>query len=138
MTVVAIWFEPVDDALWAVADTRISSRGSQGVTISTDSATKIFAIPVRCHRPTTTSNMRRLPYYTTSVGFAFAGDIVPATMTVATAGTFLQNLITVGAANPPKLSEVAEVVRRLAVRFSKEKLSSSNGQHGTFEAAVFG
>lgn len=103
MTVVAIWFEPADDALWAVADTRISSKGSQGVTISTDSATKIFAIPIRCHQPATASNLRRLPFYTTSVGFAFAGDVVPATMTVATAGTFLQNLVTVGGSKSPEV-----------------------------------
>ncbi len=40
MTVVAIWFKPEDDALWAVADTRISSKTNDGVTVSTDSALK--------------------------------------------------------------------------------------------------
>jgi hypothetical protein len=138
MTVVTIWLEPKDDAMWAVADTRISSRRDSGVTVSTDSAAKLFAIPIRCHRADAKPNFRRTPYFTTSVGFAFAGDVVPATMTVATAGTFLQNLMTVGAANPPRLSEIAEAVRRLAERFSKEKLSSSNGQLGDFHSAVFG
>jgi hypothetical protein len=79
-----------------------------------------------------------MPYYTTAVGFAFAGDVVPATMTVANSSTFLQNLVTLGPAHPPRLSEIADVVRRLAVRFSKEKLSSSNGQHGIFQSSVFG
>ncbi|WP_456815893.1 hypothetical protein [Bradyrhizobium sp. USDA 4508] len=46
--------------------------------------------------------------------------------------------MTLGAANPPKLSYIAQVIRRLAVRFSKEKLSSSNGQQGAFHSAVFG
>src|SRR5262245_19586637 len=59
-------------------------------------------------------------------------------MTIATAGTFFQNLLTLGPQNPPKLSDVADAVRRLAVRFSKEKLASTNGQHGYFDCAVYG
>jgi hypothetical protein len=54
MTVVTIWLEPGDSALWAIADTRISSPGTDGgITISTDSAAKLFAIPVQCNRPST-------------------------------------------------------------------------------------
>jgi hypothetical protein len=140
MTVVTIWLEPRDGALWAIADTRISSPGSDGgTTISTDSAAKLFAIPVQCNRPSAgNASFRRLPHYTTSIGFAFAGDVVPATMTVATASTFLQNLTTTGPSDPPSLREVAWMIGRLAARFSKEKLSSSNGRYGEFEAAVFG
>jgi len=139
MTVVTIWLEPSDDALWAVADTRISSPGpGGGFTISTDSAAKLFAIPVQCHRPSGDIGFRRVPHYTTSIGFAFAGDLVPATMTVATASTFLQNLITTGSSDPPRLSEIAQMIGRLAARFSKEKLFSSNGRYGKFESAVFG
>jgi len=139
MTVVTIWLEPRDNALWAVADTRISSPGPDGgITISTDSAAKLFAIPIQCNRPSSDISFKRVPHYTTSIGFAFAGDVVPATMTVATASTFLQNLTTTGSSDPPRLSEIARMIGRLAARFSKEKLFSSNGHYGKFQSAVFG
>jgi hypothetical protein len=49
MTVVAIWFEPTEQVLWSVADTRISQPGptGRGTTIMTDSGAKLFAI----HQP---------------------------------------------------------------------------------------
>jgi hypothetical protein len=59
-------------------------------------------------------------------------------MTVASASTFLQNLTTTGPSDPPRLSEIARMIGRLAARFSKEKLSSSNGLYGQFDSAVFG
>jgi len=89
MTVITIWLEPEDQGLWAVADTRISSRADSGVTVTRDSAAKLFAIPVKCHAAAAAPNFRRSPYYTTSVGFAFAGDVVPAAMTKANAFLFM-------------------------------------------------
>src|ERR1700751_1376042 len=59
-------------------------------------------------------------------------------MTVATASTFLQNLTTVGSNDPPRLSEIAAMIGRLAERFSKDSLASSNGTYGQFTAGVFG
>jgi hypothetical protein len=80
----------------------------------------------------------RAPHFWTTVGYAFAGDVVPATMTFATASTFLQNLTTLGSTDPPMLQEIAALVRGLAEQFSRESLASSNGKYGRFEAAVFG
>jgi hypothetical protein len=76
--------------------------------------------------------------YRSSVGYAFAGDVLPATMTFATVSTFLQNLVTVGSYDPPRLSEIAGMVGHLAERFSREALFSSNSRYGRFSAAVFG
>jgi hypothetical protein len=139
MTIVAIWFEPGDNALWSVADTRISAPGEAGgAIIRTDSGAKLFALPISCFRIGSDPFYRRRPHYNTSVGFAFAGDVLPATMTYATASTFLQNLGTVESADPPLLSEVAELIRTVAMGFSKESLASSNGKYGAFEASLFG
>jgi hypothetical protein len=139
MTVVAIWFEPTEQLLWSVADTRISQPGSSGgTTIMTDSGAKLFAIPIRCHQSRMRPNFRKQELYSSSVGYAFAGDVLPATMTLATASTYQQNLTTVGSNDPPRLSEVAAMIGRLAERFSKEALASSSGKYGKFTAAVFG
>jgi hypothetical protein len=139
MTIVAIWLEPSDDALWAVADTRISAPGEAGgAIIRTDSGAKLFALPISCFRIGSEPSYRRHRHYSTSVGFAFAGDVLPATMTYATASTFLQNLGTVETADPPLLSDVAKLVRTVAIGFSKESLASSNGKYGEFEASLFG
>lgn len=139
MTVVAIWSETADSALWSVADTRISAPGETGgTTIRTDSGAKLFALPISCSHLSSDPSVRRMPYYTTSVGFAFAGDVLPATMTYATASTFLQNLLTAGPKDPPMLRDIGNLVGQLAERFSKESLSSSNGRYGKFECAVFG
>jgi hypothetical protein len=83
-------------------------------------------------------NFSQKTLYRSSVGYAFAGDVLAATMTFATASTFLQNLTTVGSYDPPRLSEIAAIIGHLGERFSKEVLSSSNSQYGTFSAAVFG
>ena len=85
-----------------------------------------------------TASFNPSPHFATSLGYSFAGDVLPATMTFATASTFLQNLVTTGSANPPMLKDVAELVRRLSERFSKESLAGSNGKYGLFESAVFG
>jgi hypothetical protein len=138
MTIVAVWRE-TDDALWSVADTRISSPGQGGGTIvRTDTGAKLFALPIVCHRLLPDLTARRAPHYQTTIGYAFAGDVLPATMTYATASTFLQNLATPGEASPPMLREIAELVRSLGEQFSKESLGSSNGKYGRFEAVVFG
>jgi hypothetical protein len=139
MTVVAIWLEPTEQVLWSVADTRISQSGlSGGTTIMTDSGAKLFAIPIRCYQAIMDLSSPKKELYSSSVGYAFAGAVLPATMTVATSSTFLQNLTTVGSNDPPRLSEIAAMIGRLAERFSKESLASSNGTYGEFTAAVFG
>ena len=139
MTVVAIWFEPTEQVLWSVADTRISAPGpTGGSTIMTDSGAKLFAIPIHCHASRMNLEFRKKTLYQSSVGYAFAGDVLPATMTFATASTFLQNLTTVGSDEPPRLSEIAAMIGLLGQRFSKEALGSSNGSYGKFIAAVFG
>jgi hypothetical protein len=137
MTVVAVWHEKYDDFLWAVADTRISVPCEQGHIKTTDRGVKIFALPVVCSAFADNGSVERIPYFSTTYGFAFAGDVLSATTTYATASTLLQELTTSGAKVPPSLNEVGELVRRIAERISREVMASSNGRR-PFEAAIFG
>jgi len=138
MTVVAIWLEPQEQTLWVVADTRISNPGQSGGTVvATDSGAKLFALPIHCYAAVTGSFAKKT-LYQSSVGYAFAGDVLPATMTFATVSTFFQNLVTVGSYDPPRLRDIVEMVGHLAEGFSKEALFSSNLKYGKFSAAVFG
>lgn len=141
MTIAAIWYEKSDNCVWATADTRISSDGQHGGTVvRTDTGAKLFPLQMICHRLTSDPNYRRQKHYFKTLGFAFAGAVVPAMMTHATAGAFLQNLAVPVeySANPPRLEFVAEMVRRIGEQFSKDYLSSTSGKFGAFEAALFG
>ena len=59
-------------------------------------------------------------------------------MTIATANTLLSDLVGPDASSIPSMADVAEVVRKLAQRFSKEALIGSASRYGRFEAALFG
>lgn len=143
MTIVAIWYEPSDNAIWCAADTRISVPGrTGGVTVRTDSGTKIFSLPVQCtvipSAPPIQLPQQRVPFFRQTYGFAFAGDLQSAMTTAATASTLLQQLEAVDARRPPSLNDVAIFVQKLAKRFSNEALTNSGHSYGKFEASVFG
>lgn len=139
MTIIAIWYEPSDDALWSIADTRISTPGATGNhIIRSDSGAKLFMLPIACRVVCSEADFRPLPYFVTTFGFAFAGDVLPASMTFGTASTMLQSLVSVTKSSPPTLYDIAKLVSRVGERFSRECLGSSNGTYGKFEAAVFG
>ena len=90
MTVVAVWFEPQDDGIWAVADTRISipSQGG-GVVVHTDAASKLFTLSVVCRPIANAEAIFPQPHWTGTFGFAFSGDSLPALMTFSTATSCL-------------------------------------------------
>ena len=139
MTVIVVWYEKPDNALWSVADTRISRPGQGGgQVVLTDSGAKLFSLPVSCREVSTDPSVKRYPYYASTFGYAFAGDVLPAAMTIATTITITQELIAYDAKLPPRLADIANLVRRLSERFSREVLSSSHGNYGKFEAVVFG
>ena len=133
MTIVALWKE--EGSLWLAADTRVSN--DRGI-VSTDSAAKLYSLPVVAMRPDN-AGFLRLPHWWTSYGFAFAGAVLPATMTAITATTLLQQLT--GLPNsqlPPRFEEVAAFVRSLAARFMDEHYSAHKRQGSLFSAALAG
>jgi len=137
VTIIAVWYEKYDDLLWSVADTRLSSPGDHGHIITTDRGAKLFALPVVCSDYPDDGSVERTPYFSSTNGFAFAGDVVSAITTYATASTLLQELTSSGARVPPTLNDVGQLVRRVAERVSQDVLASSNGRRA-FEAAIFG
>lgn len=138
MTAIAIWYEPVDSLVWSVSDTRISVPTSNGVAIRTDAAAKLFALPVKCGvTDYTNPDLRRIGWSTT-FGFAFCGDALPALMTFASASTLLSDLVSDNEAPPPSLANVANVMQKLGTRFGREIVQSKNGGSIPFEAAVYG
>jgi hypothetical protein len=126
MTVVAIWYEPHDNAAWIVADTRVV--GTVGTL--TESAAKIFPLTVRCFQPGPTGDFDQLVYSTT-IGFAFAGSTLPALMLYSVANAFLQHLISVPNVGIPALSDVAATLQRIAELYLTETMR-------TFEFAILG
>jgi len=138
MTAIAIWYEPSDRMVWAVADTRISVRGAQGGVIKTDAASKLLPLRVTCRQMPYMSNLQVDSHYEGTFGFAFADDGVPALMTYATASACLDSLTINGHTDPPQLSLVAGLVCRIGTRFGAEAAESRNQTLVPFEAAVFG
>lgn len=122
-----------------MADTRISNSGqSGGLTISTDNGSKLFALPIVCRTLPSSTDLEQRINHVQSIGFAFAGDVSPATMTFSTAATLLQHLSTPVFVSPPSLRDIADLVRKIASTFSGQWLSSTMNHYGRFEAAIFG
>lgn len=137
MTIVAIWYEPTDDVLWAVADTRISAEGEMGVYIRTDSAAKLLSLPIACRMLSNDPSVELIPFYTTTYGFTYSGNPTLALMTFANASAILQQLTSISRTDPPRLREVVQVVQSLAVRYLTEAWKNDQNYPG-FECAVFG
>jgi hypothetical protein len=129
LTVVAVWFEPFDRVVWAVADSRVSRSGPIGGII-TEAGAKLLPLTLRCYQPGADGFFSSLTLHT-SLGFAFAGSTLPALNTYAVASACLQNLISGRGALPPSMHDVAGLIQRLAERYTRETMSA-------FEAIVFG
>jgi hypothetical protein len=130
MTLAVIWQE--DGKQWCVADTRLVG-GNDRPTM--EIAPKLFAIPVVVTALDSDYDSYE-PHYRTQYGFVYAGAALPASMTAATASTFLQKLARPGRRDPPTFEQIAELVHRLAKRFMADRRQF--GSEGIFSAAFFG
>jgi len=132
MTLVAIWYEKFDGALWAIADTRVGARheGQSGREVLTEHAAKLFPLHLVCLQPGASGFFDDVSF-ARSFGFAFAGDSLPATMTYAVTSACLNGLTALRGAALPSLDDVAACIHRIAKKFLS--------RHGiNFEIAVFG
>ena len=141
MTIVAVWYEIKDQMIWCATDSLIS--GPQRTPVSgalklTDLGAKTFPIEIACSQINSQPNMTRTPYARCVLGFTFAGSTLPALLTYSTASALLRNLTSLNLAAPPKMSEIAEYVSKVAREISAQILSAYNGSYGHFEAAIFG
>lgn len=135
MTAVAIWND--GGRLWAAADTRISVDRTNGRTIKTDAASKLLALPVLCMPLRQMFGVEYTPHSQRTYGIAFAGDVVPALMTYATAVACFSDLQAHDPAEPA-LRDIANFVRRTGTSFGREAAHAINRQKLPFEMAVFG
>ena len=126
MTVVAVWFEPHDNAVWAVSDTRVT--GVEGAI--TDGAAKILPLTMTCLAPGPTGFFDQLTLSTT-FGFAYSGSTLVGVMTYTVANTLIQSLSARPGERPPNLMDVAGLVARVAERYVREVGSD-------IEAVIFG
>jgi hypothetical protein len=117
MTVVAVWYEPHDDAAWVVADTKVS-QSQIGGTI-TESASKLFPLSINCFTLGPDGDFNNL-VFANRIGFCFAGSTLPALLTYSVANTCFQALIAPPNAPPPTLEEVATALRAIAERYLRE------------------
>ena len=137
MTIVAVWQE--EDALWAVADTRTTRPMGAGPVITSDMASKLFALPIVCRPvPNEKTGLFPEPYFARAIGFAFAGSLAAALQTFATSTVFLQNLMSVEPHESPSLSDIAAFVARVGEKFSSSLLFATKESDGRFDAAIFG
>ncbi len=133
MTIAAVWQE--GGHLWCAADTRLVAGTEDQPT--TEIGSKIYAIPMAISAVSPADGSVRLPHLWTQYGFVYAGAALPASMTAVTAATLLQKLVRPGnQVVQPRFEEIAELVFRLAKRFTLERRRFD--ADGLFSAAFFG
>lgn len=137
MTVVACWRDE-EGFTWLAADTRISNVGQGGgLIVKTDSGAKLSAIEVSCIADRSVETNGRS--YGTHLGFGFAGSVLPAVMTALTASSLLSNLAPMRMGlGPPEFLELAEPIRVIAERFSREHYSALPSERSLFKAFITG
>jgi hypothetical protein len=122
-----------------VADTRVIKPSDSGGRIITDSAAKIFGLKVQCTNVSRDNIPDGVTYFIRDFGIAYAGNSLPALMTITSANTLLQQLMSPDTSSPvPSLGEIGELVRKLAERFLNEALLALHNSTSLFEAVLFG
>ena len=119
MTNVVVWLRPNSGEIWAVADSRVSKQTTSQTTVSvTEQAVKILPLDATVYCRSLDHDVPQ-PFWTLRMGLCYAGVVVPALMTYATASFFLSNLV----ADPcghVKPANVAELVRSLSERYIRD------------------
>lgn len=138
MTIVAIWYE--ENHIWAVADTRLSSKGGAGGYIKrTDNAPKILTLNIECKILSGPESYYAVPYFSTSFGFAFAGHAVSALLIYANVSTLISNLFSVsGNKDLPNIEHVGSYILSITKSISNSYIESTNGAEGGVQIALFG
>jgi hypothetical protein len=118
VTVVAVWYEPHDDIVWMIADTRISRGGGS----LTDGGAKILPLTLKCFEPGASGFFDRSTLATT-LGYAYAGNTLPALMTYSVINTCLSNLAGLPNSSPPSILQVGAMALRVAERYVLETMA---------------
>ncbi|KAB1087671.1 hypothetical protein F4V91_15285 [Neorhizobium galegae] len=142
MTIVAVWREA--DALWCVADTRISRPMEKGsVNVTTDAGGKLFPLRITCRKEAFFQHgvlfMNR-PHHDQKVGVAFAGNVTAATQTITTMVLVCQELHTEKDDQIPALCDVAFLLSRVSAQYAAHVRSATLdlSTRNLFSFVIFG
>lgn len=133
MTIAVVWQE--ENALWAVADTRLSAQGTATAQRITDHGPKLFPLAVTVRVPGSSGffNQTKLQ---TSIGYLYAGYNGPALATHSLCSAVLQSLIT-SDNRVPSLCEIANFICSLAQRYMRD-WAECWPNHWKFTVLIFG
>lgn len=121
MTNAIVWKVQKTDEIWAVADSRITTTSETPRRV-TDQAMKVLKLEVGAHGKTTYSHAAG-PVVRYHVGMVYAGAVLPALMTHATASMMLANLhpqLDGPKIRLPLFSDVGELIRQLSEQYIKD------------------
>lgn len=117
--------------VWIAADSRISSATNSGTrTTPTDAALKILPINVKLYQEYE-DGPGTVPVYEGQFAFAYAGHILPATMTYAMASSYLRGLTGPFDADLPTIGDIVGLISRIGATYAQETMLP-------FEAFVVG
>ena len=141
MTNAVVWRVPETGEVWVAADSRVSTQSLTrpgGLCSVTDQAVKVFHLPVIV-RGSTKRVPQELDLLTLNLGIVYAGAVTPALMTYHAAATFLANLVPPKPYRLPTLEQVANLVRHLAERYTRDAAVAYPSNKPPFcEFVVFG
>lgn len=117
--------------VWIAADSRISTATNSGSrTTPTDAALKILPINLKLFQEHE-DGPGSVPVYEGQFAFAYAGSILPATMTYAMAVSYLRGLTGPYDADLPGINEIVGLINRIGTTYAQETMLP-------FEAFVVG
>ncbi|WP_139834951.1 hypothetical protein [Pseudomonas sp. B35(2017)] len=146
MTNAVVWYDHDSSSVWAVADsllTAISKNGDhKSVSRVTDQAMKVLRLKVGAWGVTENS-IAGGPMLGYEVGMVYAGAVTPALMTYSAAAMMLDNLHPQTKENSqirtPDLSAVADLIRHLSERYTKDaSVGYAAGRAPFCEFVIFG
>jgi len=105
---------------WIAADSRISSPTNSGTrTTPTDAALKILPISLRLFQENE-DGPGSLPVYEGQLAYAYAGGVLPATMTYAMAVSYLRGMTGPYDADLPTIGNIVGLINRMGATYAAE------------------
>ena len=106
--------------IWIAADSRISKPvNSGGLVIPTDAALKILPIDLKLYREHD-DGPGSYPVFEAQLAYAFAGNILPATMTYSMAVSYLRGMTGPSYANLPTIGDIVGMINRMGNTYAAE------------------
>ena len=132
MTVIAIWHRPLNNDLYVIADSRLTSH--QG--LLTNNAPKLFTINVKCYGPDSEKSFEK-EILNAEIGIGYAGSSSVAFSTIATLQLYTASLVQKQGNPTLHLNDIAELTGRI-LRDNFRQFGVLWGEHASCEFLIFG